>query len=204
MQVTRACLETAVSLQVLCDSSQALECSAVSQVSFALLSRVAWPLFVSSQKNCRLLAELLIAIVYMCDCILSLYINPSMPIVEQHVLVTSMLLNIKLFMHIWPAIYISEVGILMLVFLSEVESVQKVLTITVTGLAAIPGVEPNPFESSNTQTIFEGTVNELPGSSVSLSVAVSNADDPRYRQCLAPMAFDRSLHTLQHPSTAGS
>lgn len=60
------------------------------------------------------------------------------------------------------------------------KTVQKILTITVTGLAAIPGVEPNPFESANTQTIYEGTVNELPGSSVTLSVAVSDANDPRY------------------------
>ena len=57
---------------------------------------------------------------------------------------------------------------------------QKTLTINVRGLASIPNVTPNPFSASSAPVIFEGTVNEVPGSNVDLVISVGNRADPRY------------------------
>ena len=56
---------------------------------------------------------------------------------------------------------------------------QKTLTINVQGLASIPNVTPNPFSASTAPVIFDGTVNEVPGSNVELAISVGNSADPR-------------------------
>ena len=49
---------------------------------------------------------------------------------------------------------------------------QKILTIHITGSAAIPGVTPSPFSAGDNNAIYRGLVNGQPGSEVLLSISV--------------------------------